>query len=264
MQSLNQINALLLSAGLGTRLKPLTEKWPKCLMPIGEVPLLEYWLYYLHEASIKNVLINTHHHSDIVNDFLRRPHLNWVQSIYEEKLLGTAGTLIENYKFFKAHTTLLIHADNWTNSYLNDFIEFHFNARPKGCSITMMLFHTETPESCGIVELDVNQIVVKFHEKQKNNYGNLANAAIYILEPEVIEWMMKRPWVSDFTTEVIPYFVGKIATWTTNCDFRDIGTIEALNKAQRDIKPILTWNNNDSWSKDYKEKIVNKLNLNIE
>ena len=128
----------------------------------------------------------------------------------------------------------------------------------------MMLFHTETPESCGIVELNINNIVTKFHEKQKNNFGNLANAAIYILEPEVLEWIIKRPWISDFTTEVIPYFIGKIATWTMKSDFRDIGTIEALKKSQRDIKPILKWNNNDSWSLDYKDKIVNKLNLNIE
>ncbi len=259
-----KLRALLLSAGLGTRLKPLTEIWPKCLMPIGDVPLLEYWIYYLQEAGIKNILINTHYHSDKVNDFLQRPHLNWVKSVYEDKLYGTAGSLIQNYKFFKGHTTILIHADNWTNCVLNEFLEYHFKSRPEGCLITMMLFKTETPESCGIVELDSNNIVIKFHEKQKGKNGNLANAAIYILEPEVIEWLKIRPWISDFSTEVIPNFIGKIATWTMNSIFRDIGTIATLKKAQNDFKPILNWNNNDSWAIEFKNKIVQKLNLHKE
>jgi len=261
---MNSIKGMLLAAGYGTRLLPHTKYLPKCLMPIGDVPLLEYWLYYMQDAGINDVLINKHHLSKKLNDFLDRPHLNWVKSVFEEKLLGTAGTLVENYNFFKGHTTLLVHADNWTNGFLKNFIKFHLNSRPKGCSITMMLFHTETPESCGIVELDINQIVVKFHEKKRGNNGNLANAAIYILEPEVIEWLKMRPWISDFTTEVIPYFIGKIATWTMESDFRDIGTIEALKKSQKDFKPILSWNNNDSWSLDYKNNIVKKLNLNVE
>lgn len=254
------IKTLLLAAGFGTRLKPLTDFWPKCLMPIGETPLLEYWLYYLYKANIEDVLVNTHHHSNIVLDFLKRPHLNWVRSIYEEKLLGTAGTLINNYRYFKGHPTLLIHADNWTNSFLNEFIEYHFKSRPKKCLITMMLFHTETPELCGIVELDYNHIVVKFHEKKKQSFGNLANAAIYILEPEVLEWLIKRPWISDFTTEVIPHFLGKIATWTNKGIFRDIGSNSSLKKAQSDVKPILTWGD-DSWALKFNDSIVQKFNL---
>lgn len=256
-----KLKALLLSAGYGTRLKPLTNDWPKCLMPIGGIPLLEYWLYFLNKVNVKDVLINTHYLSEKVQNFLKRSHLEWVKTIYEPKLLGTAGTLIKNYNFFQGSPTIVIHADNWMNSYLDEFIEYHFTSKPKNCLITMMLFHTETPELCGIVELDSNQIVLKFHEKQKNNFGNLANAAIYILEPEVIEWLKKRPWISDFSTEVIPHFMGMIATWTNKNIFRDIGTIDSLIKAQSDNKPVLTWNNKDNWAIEFKNNVVKNFNL---
>ena len=95
-----KLKALLLSAGYGTRLKPLTNDWPKCLMPIGGIPLLEYWLYFLNKVNVKDVLINTHYLSEKVQNFLKRSHLEWVKTIYEPKLLGTAGTLIKNYNFF--------------------------------------------------------------------------------------------------------------------------------------------------------------------
>ena len=66
------MKALLLAAGLGSRLKPLTNEWPKCLMPINGKPLLEIWLDSLLEAGIKEILVNVHHHSQEVIDFLSR------------------------------------------------------------------------------------------------------------------------------------------------------------------------------------------------
>jgi len=56
------MNAILLAAGFGTRLKPLTDVWPKCLMPIHGRPLLEYWLGILYKTDIDNVLVNTHYY----------------------------------------------------------------------------------------------------------------------------------------------------------------------------------------------------------
>ena len=61
MPNNKQIAALLLAAGFGSRLRPLTNEWPKCLMPIGEKPLLEYWLSNLHNLGITDVLVNTHY-----------------------------------------------------------------------------------------------------------------------------------------------------------------------------------------------------------
>ena len=63
---MSEVRALLLAGGLGTRLQPLTDEWPKCLMPIGERPLLEYWLETLFSIDVNEVIVNLHHHSKIV------------------------------------------------------------------------------------------------------------------------------------------------------------------------------------------------------
>jgi len=67
-----ETRALLLAAGFGTRLKPLTDIWPKCLMPIRNRPLLEYWLSILQKSGISNVLVNTHYLSEHVERFLEQ------------------------------------------------------------------------------------------------------------------------------------------------------------------------------------------------
>ena len=246
------IRALLLAAGLGTRLSPLTEKWPKCLMPTGERPLLEYWLETLYSNNVREVLVNLHHHFEIVQEFLNRPRFNdWVHTVYEETLLGTAGTLGANKEFFQDCTTLLVHADNWCQCDFADFLNYHRKHRPEHCPITMMTFESPAPETCGIVETDLDGIVYAFHEKSSNPTGNQANGAVYLLEPEVLKWIEKNPNISDFSTEVLPHFMGHIVTWN-NCGIhRDIGALPMLQLAQSDPHPTSCWQETDAWQKKF-------------
>lgn len=230
------MKAILLAAGLGTRLKPLTDIWPKCLMPIQGRPLLEYWLDDFQKLGLNEIVINTHHHPEIVAEFLRRPKFGTDLIVaYEQELLGTAGTLRRNGELLAGDSILVAHADNWCRCDLEDFLRFHFNGRPAGTEITMMTFETTNPESCGIVEIDDSGVVRGFHEKVTNPPGNLANAAVYIIEPCVLEWLRSRPEVCDFSTGVLPEFVGRIATWKNSGVHRDIGTIAELRSAQRDL-----------------------------
>ena len=76
-----------------------------------------------------------------------------------------------------------------------------------------MVFCTDYPRLCGIVELNQDRVVVQLHEKVSNPPSNLANGAVYIVEPEVLSWINERPTVVDFSTEVLPEFLGKIAVW---------------------------------------------------
>ena len=98
-----EYRALLLAAGLGTRLKPFTDSKPKCLIDIGGKPLLEYWLESLENSNCQEVLINTHYLSEQVFDFLqKRPKTKMkIKTTYEKDLLGTAGTLMKNITFSK-------------------------------------------------------------------------------------------------------------------------------------------------------------------
>jgi len=230
-------------------------------MPINGHPLLEYWLGILQKSNITNVLVNTHYFSEKVKNFLKQRHfLGWVELTYESNLLGTAGTIRKNINFYKDSTVLLVHADNWICCDFSDFLDYHNSQRPKNTLITMMTFVCSDPSLCGIVELDGNGIVTRFHEKVANPPGKLANAAVYLLEPEVVNWIMNNPEVSDFSTQVLPKFLGKIATWENKGIHRDIGIIETLKEAQRDECDLPPWSDeNNKWQQIFLSNPIHKL-----
>jgi len=222
------MKVLLLAAGLGTRLKPLTDTVPKCLVPIHGQPLLHIWLQRLAAAGAGPFLVNTHYLASKVVDFIQSSPYNSVVSLVNEpELLGTAGTLIENLGFFGGSDGMLIHADNYCLADLRAFQEAHRN-RPAHCWMTMMTFRTQTPSSCGIVELDQYGVVTGFHEKVSNPPGNLANGAIYLLSAELMQWIRTlNPSPKDFSTEIIGSLMARIYTYETDAVFLDIGTPQA-------------------------------------
>ncbi len=258
---MSNVRALLLAAGLGTRLRPLTEDCPKCLMPIGGIPILEHWLCNLHRCGISSALVNSHHHREMVGAFLSRGRFShWVNNVIEGELLGTAGTLRTNADKFLNKTAFLIHADNWCQCDFRDFLDFHLYRRPGSTVMTMMTFRSVAPESCGIVETDNNGVVEGFYEKVDEPHGNLANGAVYLLEPEVTNWIACKADVADFSTEVIPEFLGRIASWENTGIHRDIGTVESLLDAQHDPYPKVCWPDMDPWMCNYlKHPIHNSL-----
>ena len=247
------VNALLLAAGYGTRLQPLTDGWPKCLMPVHGYPLLQYWLGATREVGAKKVLVNLHYLASKVEAFLMRPCFsNWVDSIYEPKLMGTAGTIRAKYSEFADSTLFLVHADNYCQCDFNAFLRYHQTERPRHCLLTMMTFDASVPSACGIVETDELGVVTAFYEKVANPPGNRANGAVYLLEPDVLEWLKEHPEAKDFSTQVLPSFLGRIATWHNKQVHIDIGTIEALHEAQKSQKMQISMRGDievDDWEK---------------
>jgi mannose-1-phosphate guanylyltransferase len=234
------LRALLLAAGLGTRLRPITNHTPKCLVEVAGEPLLGRWLRQLEAADCEAVLVNTHHLADQVETFLaawpRGPMT--VHSVHEPLLLGTAGTLLANQSFFAGATGLLIHADNAMADDLGSLLAAH-RQRPAECLLTMLTFHTTQPRNCGIVATDGRGMVTAFHEKVADPPGNCANGALYGFDPEFLAALnTMHPQPSDFSTEVIPRLLGRIRTWHTTRPYFDIGTPAALEAAQGLIAPL--------------------------
>jgi mannose-1-phosphate guanylyltransferase len=226
------VRALLLAAGFGTRLRPMTYTIPKCLVTIKGKPLLEIWLDRLTHAGINNFLINTHFLSEKVVDYINSSeYSSKVCLVYEENLRGTAGTLLDNLNFFKGKDGLFIHADNYCLADFSAFQNAH-SMRPKECLLTMMTFRSDNPSSCGVVELDERGVVIGFHEKIINPPTNLANSAIYILSSEFLNlYKEKFNFATDFSTEILALMIGKIYSYETSEMFLDIGTPESYAKA---------------------------------
>ena len=230
------MRALILAAGKGTRLRPLTNNTPKCLLRVKEENLLDNWLKKIESCGIKEVFINTHYlHEQVEN------HVNKIKSslkinlLFEKDLLGTAGTIKKNIKLFLNDDLLLIHADNYMEERLQRLIYFHKN-RPITCLMTMLTFKTKTPETCGIICKNDQNILTSFIEKPKFSNSNLANGAVYVLSDQMIDELNNYEGkMFDFSNDIIPNYFNRIYTYFTDKFFIDIGSPETYSEAQKII-----------------------------
>ncbi|MFT6556995.1 nucleotidyltransferase family protein [Sneathiella sp.] len=232
------MDALLLAAGLGTRLRPLTDVLPKCLMPVQGRPLLGIWLEMLKQGGVDRVFINLHYLSPLVRAYVENsPYRQQVTFLDEPELLGTAGTL-NRFRNEFSDTLLLAHADNLTLFDVTAFIRA-FEQRTPDCAMTMMTFETDQPQSCGIVSLDEAGTVVAFTEKPQAYIGNLANGAVYVMDFSVIRKVLDAdPQITDFSTQILPEFVGRMNSYHNGVYHRDIGTVAAIGNAQLEIESV--------------------------
>ncbi len=232
------MRALLLAAGLGTRLRPITDHMSKCLVPIHGRPLLAYWLEPLFTSGIERVLINTHWFSEQVITFVESsPWRNQIELVYEPELLGTGGTILANKSWFGDSDFIVAHADNLTDFDIPVFLSAHQH-RPSYCEMTMLSFVTDTPQSCGILELNEAGIVQSFHEKVASPPGNLANGAVYVFSPQIWPRLMSlNKQIIDLSTEIIPQMCKRILAVNLARYHRDIGTPESLHLAEQEFQP---------------------------
>lgn len=233
------MKAFLLAAGLGTRLRPLTSRTPKCLISINGVPLLSIWLDLLSKHGVAEVILNTHYLADQVhnyiakhNDMGKKPYI-W--EFYEKKLLGSGGTVLKNQEFIASEKDFLIcYADNLTNINLSKFIMAHRNYRGL---FTMALFRAPHPEQCGIAELNREGRIVSFTEKPKSPKSKLANAGVYVATPQIFKYFPEQN-VIDFGKDVLPKMIGKMYGYEIHDYLLDIGTPETYKQGQEEWAEI--------------------------
>ena len=225
--------AFLLAAGQGTRLRPLTDTTPKCLLPIGGVPMLQIWLSRCEAFGIREVLINLHAHSDVVRDFVRRNAVPDVRVMVSDEpvLLGSAGTIRENRKWVRDQAAFWVfYADVLTHANLEQMASFH--AR-RDAAATIGLYRVPDPARCGIVQVDDSGWVTEFIEKPKMPVGNLAFSGILLGGPEFLD-ALPTTTPSDIGFHVLPQLVGRMLGYEIREYLIDIGTMENYQAAQKD------------------------------
>ncbi|WP_276353601.1 nucleotidyltransferase family protein [Cohnella caldifontis] len=224
------MKAVLMAAGLGTRLRPVTNRIPKCMVPIKGIPLLNWWLNHLENHGVTDALINLHYLPEVVISFVREYKGNIkISLVHEPKLLGSQGTLYANREFLKGSDHfLVIYADNLTDLNLTAFMKDHFQ-HPEIVG-SMALFHASDPSRCGIVKLDDRQIVSQFEEKPAFPKSDLANAGVYIFNHRVWEWVQSEV-PSDIGFHLMPKLIGKIFGYIHTGFFMDIGTTQSYQEA---------------------------------
>lgn len=224
------MKAFLLAAGLGTRLRPITDSTPKCMLRIGDQPLLDIWLDALARAGVDEVLVNLHHLGDVVRSHLAARHgAPAVRLVEEPELLGSAGTLLANRGFVAGEEMFLaVNADNLTDFDLRLLVDAH---RAGGAVATLSLFRAPRPSECGVVDVEDGRIV-GYVEKPAEPRSDLANAGMYALHPSVLD-LIAGPPPLDIGYDLLPRLVGKACAVTLDgCYFIDIGNPAALRRAR--------------------------------
>ncbi len=224
--------ALLLAGGLGTRLRPLTDATPKCLVEIAGRPLLDYWFGALGEAGIRDVLINTHHLPEAVRLFMHEKNRHGFRSVetFEPELLGSAGTIAANPDWADdTDQIVIIYADNLSDVDIAELLAAHGG---HGDPITMLLFRAPDPKACGIAELDSENRVMAFEEKPAAPKSDLANAGVYVVTSAAWREIAEMR-AFDLGFDVLARFTGRMRGYIHDGYHQDIGDINALNAGRK-------------------------------
>jgi len=227
---------MLLAAGLGTRLRPLTYKVAKPMIPVLNKPSIFYSLNSLKKSRINQVVINLYHQGSQVKDYLKNGEEFNLEVLYseEDRLLGTAGGLKKVEDYFK-DTFLVLSADGIANLDLDKAIQFH---KQKAALATIILKKVEERFRYGVVLRDREEIT-RFVEKPGwgEVFSNEVNTGIYIFEPGVFSYIPSGK-AYDFGHQVLPSLVQKkekVCGYLMHNYWIDMGNLGDYRKAQRDI-----------------------------
>jgi mannose-1-phosphate guanylyltransferase len=224
------VKAFLLAAGHGSRLRPITETMPKCLVPIRGVPLLAIWLEQCRRNGIKEVLINVHTHAELVREFLRHnTHGITARVMVEEQLLGSAGTLWANRHWIRSEELFWVfYADVLSSANLAGMLRMHLERRPWA---TLGVYEVADPERCGVVKIDRGGVIREFVEKPAEPVSNLAFSGLMIAAPELLDVIPDRI-PADIGLHVLPQLTGRMLAYPIREYLVDVGTMENYQRVQ--------------------------------
>jgi len=202
---------MILAAGLGTRLYPLTKDIPKCMVEINGKPLIEHQIKWLRDNGITEIAINLHYLPEKIKEYLSDGSKLGVKLTYsfEEKLMGTAGG-VKKIKDFFDEPFLVFYGDEFTDLDLNELTAYH---QSKNAFLTICIRKKPAgSKASNIIKLNENKRIMGFVEKPSEelvrilNLPNLANCGIYICNQEILEKLPESTFY-DFGRDVFPDLV---------------------------------------------------------
>lgn len=224
------MKAVILAAGFGSRLKPMTDTIPKVMVPIGGKPLLLWHVEYLKRYAITDIYINLHYKPEKIRTFFGDGHGFGVHITYsyEPIIRGTAGAL-GAFGRYLTDRFILLYGDVFTNINLDRFSEYH---REKNALVSAVVHHTHHPRDSDLVEVSTRGKITKlmFKPHGRESMKPLSLGAMYICESDVIPLVPKKI-PSDFTHNVLPVVMRSkksLYAYSTDEYMMDIGTPERL------------------------------------
>lgn len=231
------MKAVVMAGGEGTRLRPLTSSRPKPLVPIGNIPVMEYVINLLKKNGITEIVVTLHYLADEIITYFGDGANHKVQITYsiEDEPLGTAGSVKKIEKYLN-DTFIVLSADALTDIDLKQVIDFH---KEKNCIATIALQRVANPIEYGVVITSDDGKIQKFMEKPGwgEVFSDTVNTGIYILEPVIFDYMAKNQ-SYDFSRDLFPAILENkkdIYGYITEGYWCDIGNIQQYQQANEDL-----------------------------
>ncbi len=244
------MKAVILCAGKGERLRPLTNSIPKPMIPIDNKPILEYLILLCRRHGIKDIFISTSYLPEIIKNYFGDGSKWGVKIIYsvenEENLPGTSGAL-NKFKQFLNETFFVIYGDNLTNLNLSKMLDFHRSKKSIGTIFVYKEQLTDATSTPAIVAVktdgEIFDLIERPKESDKKRLEKITpnqkymNSGIYVLESEILNFIPKNQ-ISDFMLDIFPQVMKqkKLFAFRDNPYIREVGIFLRLNKAKEEIK----------------------------
>ncbi|MBQ4161592.1 MAG: nucleotidyltransferase family protein [Parabacteroides sp.] len=242
------MKAMIFAAGLGTRLKPLTDHTPKALLPINGKPMLEHVILKLKDAGFNQIAINIHHLGEQIIDFLQANNNFGIEIFVSDErdyLLDTGGGIKHAESFLQGDEPFLIHnADILSNIDLRKLYEHHLETNPlatllvsKRKTSRYLLFDKEN-KLCGWRNRETGEVKSFYPYFEPNQYKEFAFSGIHVLSPKIFDWM--EEWTGKFS--IINFYLSICAKTNIhaydaeNLRLLDIGKPESLALAEQWLK----------------------------
>src|SRR5215210_5955962 len=231
------MKAMVLAAGKGTRLSPLTGEVPKPMVPVVGKPIIQHIFELLARTGVDEIHVNIHHLADSVLSCYGEEawvHGAKIHFTREDELMGTAGGVKRISDCFD-DTFVVVMGDALTDIDVQEIVSLH---KRREALATLALMRVADTAQYGVVELNADETVLRFQEKPKpeDAVSNLANTGIYVLEPQVLDYIPENTFF-DFAEDVFPRLLEageKVVGYEGDFYWSDVGTLESYRTAQRD------------------------------
>lgn len=187
------MDAILLVGGFGTRLMPLTQRVPKPLIPLANLPFVERQVAWLRDAGIDHIILSLHYNAELFRSYFRRKALGVDLSFaIEETPLGTGGAIKNCEKYLRNARAVICNGDIFTSLDLPTMLRAH---QTSASQVSIALHEVEDPSRFGVIETDDNGRILSFTEKPPLHLARShdINAGIYLFERDVFDYFPQGP-----------------------------------------------------------------------
>ena len=236
------MKAMILGAGIGSRLDPLTRSLPKPLVPIVGTPVMGHLIHLLRSHGITEIMVNVQYLGDRIIETLQNHSAEYQIPIHfsrEDKLWGDAGGVKRAESFFRDGTEnpfLVIGGDDLTDTDISRIVAAH---KQSGAIATLGVTPVDDPSEYGIVVQDDNGFITRFQEKPKHGeaFSNLANTGIYVFNQRVFDFIPEGTFYG-FGNNVFPALMEageKMYAVPSEAFWKDVGNLAIYRQAQKDV-----------------------------